>query len=357
MKDGLNIKKKVITMPNSIKTYLLKQLPSDFIVKEIPKLKITEAGRYLYLKITKKNKNTLDVVKQLAKILHLPDKDIGFAGNKDKNAITEQVFSVKGGSKERISKIEIPDLKIECVGYGTTPLSLGDLEGNQFEITIRNLDDEKIQKVNYIPNYFDEQRFASNNAAIGKHLIKKEFPKALELMNYSQCTRYLETHQNDFVGALKLIPMRLLKMYVNAYQSYLWNETLAQYLREKGKRRKEEKYSVGTFVFIHNPDKFLTVDIPLIGCGDITSKDETINEIIAKILHQEDINSADFVIKQIRELTQMGEMRKAFIEVKDLKIGSVQKDELNPRKKKVNVSFSLGKGSYATMVVRAVVED
>jgi len=78
---------------------------------------------------------------------------------------------------------------------------------------------------------------------------------------------------------------------------------------------------------------------------------------MSKILQKEDITSADFVIKQIKELTQMGEMRKAFIEVKDLKIGSVQKDELNPRKKKVNVSFSLGKGSYATMVVRAVVED
>ncbi|MDO8656567.1 MAG: tRNA pseudouridine(13) synthase TruD [Nanoarchaeota archaeon] len=337
--------------------YLLKQLPSDFIVREIPKLKITESGRYLYLTITKKNKNTLDVVKQLAKILHLPDKDIGFAGNKDKNAITEQVFSVKGGSKERISKIEIPDLKIECVGYGTTPLSLGDLEGNQFEITIRNLEKEKIQKVDYIPNYFDEQRFASNNAAIGKHIIKKEFSKALELMNYSQCTRYLETHKNDFVGALQLIPMRLLKMYVNAYQSLLWNETVAQYLKEEAEVQKEEKYSVGTFIFIHNPDKFLTVEIPLIGCGDVTSKNKKINEIMSKILQKEDITSADFVIKQIKELTQMGEMRKAFIEVKDLKTGKFQSDELNPEKKKVSVSFSLGKGSYATMVIRAVVED
>jgi len=336
--------------------YTLKQLPSDFIVREIPKLKTADSGRYLYLKITKKNKNTLDVVKQLAKILRIPEKEIGFAGNKDKNAITEQVFSVKRVSKERAGSINIPDIKIEIMGSGTIPISLGDLEGNQFEITIRNLEKEKIKKVKYIPNYFDEQRFASNNAEIGKHLIKKEFSKALDLMNYFQCTRHLETHQNDFVGALKLLPIRLLKMYVNAYQSYLWNETLIQYLLEKGRVEKEVRYSLGKFVFVENPEKYCTLEIPLIGGGDITSTDERINEIISKILHRENLTPADFVIKQIRELTQIGEFRKAFIEVKDLRIGMAQKDEFNPGKKKVKVSFFLPKGSYATIAIRAIIE-
>ena len=72
-------------------------------------------------------------------------------------------------------------------------------------------------------------------------------------------------------------------------------------------------------------------------------------------MQRENITSADFVIKQIKELTQMGEMRKAFIAVKDLKIGLSQNDELNKGKKKVSISFSLGKGSYATMVVRGIV--
>lgn len=337
--------------------YTLKQLPEDFIVTEIPKLKIADSGRYLYLKITKKNKNTLDVVKQLARLLHCPEKNIGFAGNKDKKAITEQVFSLKGIGKEKIAKIEIPEVKIEFVGYGTAPLSLGDLEGNHFEITIRNLEREKIRLVHFIPNYFDEQRFASNNAAIGKHLIQKDFQQALQLMNYSQCARHLETYKKDFIGALKLLPMRLLKMYINAYQSYLWNETLAQYLREEGKVVKEEKYSVGTFVFVEESEKHLALEIPLIGCGDITSKEKKIDKIISKILQQENITPPDFVIKQIKELTQMGELRKAFIPVEGLKIGAFQKDELNSGKKKVRVSFSLGKGSYATMVVRAIIKN
>lgn len=336
--------------------YSLKQLPEDFIVIEIPKLKMADSGRYLYLKITKKNKNTLDVVKQLAKVFHIAEKDIGFAGNKDKNAITEQFFSLKGIHKERVANINIPELKIEICGYAQNPLSLGDLEGNKFEITLRNLEKEKMRKVQHIPNYFDEQRFASNNAAIGKLIIKKEFQKALELMDSSQCTNHLQTHQNDYVGALKLIPMRLLRMYVNAYQSYLWNETLAQYLQEEVAVQKEEKYSLGTFVFVKNPEKYLSLEIPLIGCGDVTSNDEKINKMIQKILQRENIIQNDFIIKQIKELTQMGEMRKAFIEVKDLKIGTKKKDELNQGKKKIKASFSLGKGSYATMVVRGIVK-
>lgn len=336
--------------------YSLKQLPEDFIVTEIPKLKIADSGRYIYLKVTKRNKNTLDVVKQLARILRLPDKDIGFAGNKDKNAITEQVFSLKGISKERITSLEIPDVKIEFLGFGNTPVTLGDLEGNHFEITIRNLQKEKIKPVSYIPNYFDEQRFARNNAAIGKHFIKKEFQKALELMDYSQCRRHLESHQNDYVGALQLIPMRLLKMYVNAYQSFLWNETLAQYLREEGKIEKEEKYSVGMFVFTQNHDKFRSLEIPVVGCGDIISTEKKIDTIISKILQQENITPSDFIVKQIKELTQMGEMRKAFMELKDLKVETQKKDELNPGKKKITVSFTLPKGSYATMAVRAIVK-
>ncbi len=335
--------------------YLLKELPEDFIVTEISKLNPTPSGRYLYLKITKKNKNTLDVVKQLARMLHLPEKDIGFAGNKDKNAITEQAFSVKGGSKEKISKIEIPDLKIEFVGYGSTPISLGDLEGNHFEITIRNLEEKHIIPVTYIPNYFDEQRFASNNAQIGKLLIQKEFGQALELMNYANCHRHLEAHKNDFVGALKLVPMRLLKMYVNAYQSFLWNEALSQYLRIQGHIHKEAKYSLGTFVFVNTPEAFLDLKVPLVGFIHHTSSDHQMNTILTQLLQHQGISPADFVIKQIPQLTQMGEFRNAFAEVKDLKSGPFLADELHEGKMKVTVTFSLYKGSYATMVIRAII--
>ena len=58
------------------------------------------------------------------------------------------------------------------------------------------------------------------------------------------------------------------------------------------------------------------------------------------------------MIKQIPELSREGELRNVFVDVKDFKLGSVEDDDLNVGKKKVKVSFTLRKGSYATIVLR-----
>ena len=69
-------------------------------------------------------------------------------------------------------------------------------------------------------------------------------------------------------------------------------------------------------------------------------------------MKKENLTHSDFVIKQIPELSMEGDLRNAFTEIKNLKVGKTEKDELNSGKKKVKISFELGKGSYATMVVR-----
>ena len=229
--------------------YLLKTIPEDFIVREISNIQIKDSGKYLYFKLTKKNYNTLDAIKKIARALGLKEKQIGFAGTKDKTALTEQVCSLFGASKGKLLSLKIPDLSIQFLGSGDAPISLGDLTGNQFEITVRNLDTINIKPIQFIPNYFDEQRFGTSNVQIGRHLIKKQFADAVKLINDSLCRQHLQQKPNDYIGALKRLPIRLLRLYVNAYQSYLWNETLAQYLRTNGTVLKEEKYSQGVFVF------------------------------------------------------------------------------------------------------------
>jgi tRNA pseudouridine13 synthase len=139
-----------------------------------------------------------------------------------------------------------------------------------------------------------------------------------------------------------------LRFYINAYQSYLWNLTLAQYLEKNGKLIKEVKYSLGKFVF--TPETFPKLKLPLIGFGiDI---DKNINDIIKEIISKEKITFNDFIIKQIPELSQEGELREAFFEVSNLNINKLEKDELNAEKNKITVSFILPKGSYATLVIK-----
>ena len=306
--------------------YQLKQVPEDFIVKEISNLKIKDSGKYSYFLLKKKNRNTLDVIKEIAKQLRIKEKQIGFAGSKDKHALTEQVISIIL-KKERIEQIKIDHVQLEFLGYGQEPISLGDLEGNQFEIIVRNV--TKIpQPITFVENYFDEQRFSKNNAQIGKHLVKKEFAEAVKLIDHYKVQQHLP--KTDAVGALRELPLRLLKMFVHAYQSYLWNETLAA--QQKGK---ESKYSLGKFVFSEQK-KDLTIN--LIGFTELN------DPLIKNLMQKENLTHRDFIIKQIPELSMEGETRQAFVQIKDLEIEKVEDG--------IKVKFTLPKGSYATMVIR-----
>ncbi len=325
--------------------YILKQIPEDFIVREVKKLELG-SGRFAYVKVHKKLRNTLDVAKEISKRLGVKEKQVGFAGSKDKHAITEQYFSIEGVKEERINGLKVDGVSLEFAGYGKNPLSLGDLEGNQFEIVVRNLDLVDVKEINFVENYFDEQRFSLHNSAIGKHLIKKEFHDAMKLIDDFKAKEHLEKSPNDYIGAMKKLSPRLLKMYVHAYQSYLWNETLAEYLEQFV--HKEVAYSLGKFVFV---DEKFDLEVPLIGF-DNEFNDDKIENIVVDLLKKEGVEFSDFIIKQIPELSREGEFRNAFVDVKDFKSGKVENDNLNIGKKKVKVSFTLGKGSYATMVIK-----
>jgi len=301
--------------------YKLKQIPEDFVVKEISNVKVLAEGNYSYWWLEKKEWNTLDSVKRIARGLGLREKEIGFAGSKDKKAITRQVISLKRMKKEKVESLELKEIKLEFYGYGNVPICLGDLEGNAFEIVVRNLENFKFGVLKEIVNYFDEQRFGENNVEVGRGLIKKNFAKVCELLE-------LEVKRNDYIGAIKTIPKRLLRLYVNAYQSYLWNMTVDLVL-EKGLEVKE---------------------LPLIGFG--TSLEGEVGEIIKEVMMEEELELRDWVIKQIPELSLEGDVRKVMVPVIDLKVLEKGEDGLNEGKKKIKISFSLGKGSYATRVIK-----
>ncbi len=335
--------------------YKLKQLPEDFVVTEISSIQKSEQGKYLYFWMKKTERNTLNAVKELANRFRIREKDIGFAGSKDKHAVTEQLISFTGVKKENVERIKIRDVVLGFYGCGNEPISLGNLVGNKFEIVIRNLDREKIEKIDYMENYFDEQRFSENNVSIGKYLLKKDFAEAVSLIDELKVQKYLEQKPKDYVGALKVLPLRLLRMYVNAYQSYLWNKTVAEYFKKNGKVLRKVPYSEGELVFVSNTDDFKNLKIPVIGFGQEDFGDKKIQAIIEQIMKEEALSCADFIIKQIPELTLEGELRKVVVSVQDLKIGRKAKDELNPKKKKTKINFALPKGSYATMVIKRIV--
>ncbi|MDP3989634.1 MAG: tRNA pseudouridine(13) synthase TruD [archaeon] len=333
--------------------YKLKQIPEDFLVTEISSIPRSDNGRYHYYKLKKKNRNTIDAVKQLAKTLGIKEKQIGFAGNKDRNAVTEQIISIIGVNKEKISSIALSDMSLEFIGYADKPISLGDLNGNAFEIVVRNLDDNQITNnpISFCENYFDEQRFSKNNVEIGKMFLKKNFEKAVELIDHPVCLNHLKKFPKDFVGAIRRIPIRSLRIYVNAYQSMLWNKTVVSYLERHCSVVKKVPYSQGELVFVK--DK-IDLKVPIVGFDSRSLESGEIKQIIVDLLKKEEMEYSDFLIKQIPQLSLEGELRTVFIDVNNFVLGKSEDDELNFEKKKIKISFTLPKGSYATMVVKKV---
>lgn len=330
--------------------YKTKQTPEDFIVKEISDITFSNTGKYAYFLLKKRNYNTINAIETIANFLRISSKNIGFAGNKDKNAVTEQLISIKNGRKD-FEKVSLKDIALKYVGKGDEEIYLGGLKGNEFCITIRGMEDKKIKKIEekaknkqiFMPNYFGEQRFSKSNHWIGKAITNRDFKKAVQLVlesNSEQNERieeHLQKQKNDFIVALKIIPFRMLKLYVHSYQSFLFNKALEEYIPMNTRGNK-----------INYDEK-----IPIMGFSTELKelKNNKIKNIIEKIMQEEKITERDFIIRAIPYLSSEGGERNAFIKISDFKIINVEKDELNEGKKKMVVSFSLPKGCYATVLM------
>jgi len=336
--------------------YEMKKIAEDFKVDELTNVE-PDKGDYCYFWMTKKNYTTVDAIRKVAEALRIPKKRFGFAGSKDKKAVTKQLCSGYNVKKEDLERLKLKDIELEFFGGGDKPISLGDLKGNKFSIVVRNLDEFTVDNIAVV-NYFDEQRFSENNVEIGKALVNRDLQRAVELVSqgrgdYNKKVReYILESKNDFVGALKQIEKKILMIFVHSYQSWLWNEVASEYVRLNSKEIKEVDYSLGKFVF---PIELIEdVKIPVIGFGT-EFKNKEIEKIAVELLMRETVVLRDFIIRQIPELTAEGVERDLIVSVKDFEY-NIGVDELNEGKKKAIVSFVLSKGSYATIVIKALVQ-
>ncbi len=319
--------------------YKIKQIPEDFIVEEIPKISFCE-GPYTYFILEKKWWNTHDAIKAIASRLNVNERYFNVAGIKDKHAISKQYVSVLNVSKNKLESLRIKDIKIKVVGHGKERLKLGQLKANHFSIVVRNLDKE-YDKISFIENYYDDQRFGGKNMLIGYALVRSEFRKACYMLR-------LKWENSDYIGSLRKLGKHVLRIYVNSYQSFLFNDALASYLKSKYKSYKLVDYSRGQFVFSN--ERIGNDNFPILGF--LTEfKNSEIAKIYNDLMLREKIKKEFFVMRSIPELSSEGNYRKMFVQVKDFKV-SYSKDELNKGKLKAVLDFKLPPGSYATIVVK-----
>jgi len=309
--------------------YKIKQTPEDFQVKEQTNLKIIKNGKYFIYNLKKTNMTTIEAIKKITEITKTKQTSIGYAGLKDKKAITTQLNSLP----KKIKEIKTKTLELTYQGTSNQQLNPGMLTSNEFKITIRNCETEKIKPLKQFINYFDEQRFSENNIEIGKLIIKKNFEKAIKII--SQKENIPLEKNNDYLGQLLQHKKDYLKLYINSYQSYLWNQSVKKHIQKNYKTYKI-KTNYDTLIIPKENIKQETIPIP--GFSKSNEKNE-------EILKQEKITKRDFIIKQIPYLSQEGGQRNIITQPENFQI-------LKKEKNTITIKFTLEKGSYATMLIK-----
>jgi tRNA pseudouridine13 synthase len=382
-----------------------KQLPEDFIVEEIPSITFSKEKQDHQIFLMQKTElDTFEALRRISNHFQIPANDIGYAGLKDKHAITTQYISIPNKYHIDTTKLQSPSLQF--IGYHTNKLSIGDLVGNRFTITIRDLTSKKIKEItettqiiqNYgVPNYFDSQRFGSviHNEFIMRYILQNNFEKAMKifLTFYEKHERktikddkrtieshwndlskakirntvfkniintYLET--NDWQKAYMMVPRNLRELHKNAFQSFIWNECIKELLKKiiGPTWLYPVKYHVGTLLFHQQltkqqekqtPETFKTI-----------SQQETYTtlekEIISKVLSKQGIRREDLNIKKKTDVYFASLDRPVLLKPEDFNCTQPSKDTVNSSsqiiRNKVQINFILPKGSYATMITKGI---
>jgi len=275
----------------------LKLWPQDFIVEEISRegnlysADIDESnsqadseGNTFYANLVKLGTSTLEAKTHLSQILDIDEKNVGYAGIKDKAALTSQAISIRGvNDPEKITAVEADNFFLKNVHRGKGIVANGDLRGNRFTITVRltaPIDsaaqrdiEQKLQiaREEGFWNFFYTQRFGTPRLIshrLGLLILKGRYEEVVKLfcthigqreLPYFQALRkeilgqwgnwpeiktildqfpyhfqnertfiyYLIEHPNNFLGALHQLPDQI-RLWFYAYDSYLFNRKLSE---------------------------------------------------------------------------------------------------------------------------------
>jgi tRNA pseudouridine13 synthase len=175
--------------PASGASATLKLLNEDFIVTELPQQLPSGAGEHIWLDIEKNGANTAFVAQQLAEAAGVQLMDVGYAGLKDRYAITRQWFSIylPKGETPDLTQLQHPEFKVLSQSRHVKKLRPGDLLGNRFRIVLRDVTggpgaiealESNLKSVasQGVPNYFGAQRFGfeGGNVEQGRAMLARE---------------------------------------------------------------------------------------------------------------------------------------------------------------------------------------
>lgn len=366
----------------------IKEKAEDFIVEE--QLTVTHAKNdCLVFTLQKIDWDTIAVIKVMARNLGISQKRFGYAGLKDRRAVTRQKVSCYSVTKEQLKRLRLPRVEISDIEEGDC-ITLGDHQGNTFDILVRDagLPAEKIERVSQgFPNYFGKQRFGDVRPItheVGRELVRQNLEEAAllylakpfpEEKYYTIRKELWDTHNFEKAKkeyplsllyeramldrihrgakeAFKALPLRLNTLFIHAYQAYLFNKIVEKRCSIVPVTEVEEGDVVinwvdGRKVFTvagkHNMKRIveegLSAAAPIVGYK--TEMKGRMKDITEALLEEEGITKEDFRMKAIPSLSSRGTYREI--------LGKASKFSYSIEEEGVRLQFFLPKGQYATI--------
>jgi len=323
----------------------------NFFVEEIPLYPFAHTGEWLMLKVRKKNITTPEMLKRIAQFLNISKNLIGYAGLKDKDALTIQWISIPRKYRKEINQFKDREIKILEQDLHRNKLKIGHLKGNKFFIRLKKVTPTNAKilfslikdvKEYGIPNFFGEQRFGKygNNFEEGKKIIEGE--------------KFVKNK-------------RLNKLLISAYQSKLFNDWLKERIKLSSLFELNEKelkfigYEKELIKFVKNqkhPFKLLPGDVMMhypFGRLFYLENDESerfLNKEISVtglLPGKKAMRAKDFARKIEEKFDELipanGDRRMAWV------FPEIIEKNYNKDRAWFEMSFILPKGSYATVLI------
>ncbi len=376
----------------------IKASPEDFRVEELTDLPISPSpSRYRVYRMTKRSRNTLDAVRTAAAAGNAPLSEVRVCGRKDRQGITAQYVTVPAAFDITLDEEE---LRVEQVGWSAIPASPSLIAGNRFDIVLRDMGEEEAARVGRgldltgglgFPNYFDEQRFgevADGGPFLAELLVKRRFDLALR--RYATaihpdapphlrrrkleirakwgdfgaviplCTepelRAIVTTARDrgYVAALREIPRETMGMFLSAYQSFIWNQTLSALIGDAGI---PWNGPAGQSLRLWTPgewragsERIWEIDIPTVS-SELPDMPADVRRAIDGILYSRKVRRSQFHVPEITQSYFASSLRAALVVPDEMRYERVP-DERYGGRWKILAHFTLPRGSFATLAVR-----
>jgi tRNA pseudouridine13 synthase len=380
----------------------LKQRPEDFSVTESWRFDPAPGGAWFVYLMDKQKLSTFEAVERIAAQAGVERSEVSYCGLKDKQGRTSQLVAVH----RKPVRMQEPDLRLKPLGRTSGPLSAANTTSNRFAVTVRDLGEEdlsrlpaavaEVQRIGIV-NYFDSQRFGSLKHGQGflvKDLMRGDAEAALRnflarpseldrsadarvkefwrehwgewhLRNpypgaerYAPVLRWLRLHPTDYLGAFLRTEPRWRGLQVFAYQSWLWNEGVKQYLRDVVgvSRLVSLRYQAGTLLFPRALDgerarRLSRRTFPLLAPSSLF-EDPAVEKAALSVLRREDMTLESLRVPGAPQIHFEPEERDLLIVPGKLVVSEPAPDELNRDRLRVNIAFTLPPGAYATLVVK-----